>query len=161
MFKFFSSIYIKKMALLSSVAIFLIILDRFLKVWATYVWSITPLELSSWFSLDYSLNDSLAFSLPANKYFIITVIILLLFVLTATFLKDFKNKNSQAVLWFSIILGASSNLIDRLLYGAVIDYLSLAWFTTFNLADCLIVVSVAILLLQEFFPRASQLDAYR
>lgn len=153
MFKFFSSTYIKKMALLSSVAIFLIILDRFLKVWATYVWSTTPLELSSWFSLDYSLNDSLAFSLPANKYFILIVIVLLLFVLTATFLKDFKNKNLQAVLWFTIILGASSNLIDRLLYGSVIDYLSLAWFTTFNLADCLIVVSVMILLLQEFFPK--------
>lgn len=147
---FFSSIYTKKMALLSSVAIFLIILDRLLKVWAKLIWSINPINLNSWLHLNYTLNSSLAFSLPANKYFILTVIVLLLLILTAICLKKWQRQESQAVLWLAIILGASSNLVDRLLYGAVIDYLNISWFTTFNLADCLITLGVATLLLQEF-----------
>lgn len=141
------------MALFSLVAIFLIILDRYLKVLARLFWSDQAQELTKWFHLNYSLNNALAFSLPANKYFILIITILLLLILTALYLKKLRDRNPEALWWFIIILGATSNLIDRLFYGGVIDYLNVVWFTTFNLADCLITVGVGVLLLQEFFPK--------
>ena len=138
------------MALLSSVAIFFIILDRYLKVLAKLVWVNNPIKFTSWFNLNYLPNSSLAFSLPANQAFILTVIILLLLILTFVYLKKLHQQNLEAIWWLIIILGAISNLVDRLLYGAVIDYLEIVWFTAFNLADCLITLGVIGLLLKEF-----------
>lgn len=150
MFSFGSAIYLKKMALLSSVAIFFIILDRYLKVLAKLVWVNNPVKLTSWFNLNYLPNSSLAFSLPANQYFILAMITLLLLILTFVYLKKLRQQKLEAIWWLMIILGAISNLVDRLLYGAVIDYLEIIWFTAFNLADCLITVGVIALLWQEF-----------
>jgi signal peptidase II len=148
-----SSIYTKKMALFSLAAIFLIILDRVFKVWSKLVWSAKPQELTSWFHLTYSPNSSLAFSLPANQYFILAVVIALFLIITAVGLNKLRRQDYQAIWWLLIVLGAASNLLDRLLYGAVIDYLSVPWLTTFNLADGLITVGVAALVLQELLPK--------
>ncbi len=35
--------------------------------------------------------------------------------------------------------GALGNLIDRVMYGSVVDFISVGWFPVFNLADCGIV----------------------
>ena len=42
-----------------------------------------------------------------------------------------------------VIAGALSNLCDRMVYGYVIDYLDLRYFTVFNLADTMIVGGAA------------------
>ena len=59
----------------------------------------------------------------------------------------FVGRQSIAVCLFAIIMGAASNLFDRLKYGYVIDYLDLKYFTVFNLADAMIIFGVAILLI--------------
>ena len=57
----------------------------------------------------------------------------------------------------SLILGgAIGNLIDRLRFGFVIDFLDFHWkevyhWPAFNVADSAIVVGVSILLIQSFF----------
>lgn len=38
--------------------------------------------------------------------------------------------------------GVIGNLIDRIVYGAVVDFFNLGWFPVFNVADSLIVISV-------------------
>lgn len=48
-----------------------------------------------------------------------------------------------------IVAGAASNLVDRLRWGQVVDYLDVPWFTVFNLADVLITTGVALLVLRE------------
>ena len=48
-----------------------------------------------------------------------------------------------------IILGAFSNLLDRLLFGYVIDYLNLHFWPVFNLADVMVVVGVALYIVFE------------
>jgi signal peptidase II len=40
--------------------------------------------------------------------------------------------------------GATSNLLDRIRRGAVIDFIALAWWPAFNLADVAIVVGVVV-----------------
>jgi signal peptidase II len=44
--------------------------------------------------------------------------------------------------------GALGNLIDRIRFGAVIDFVDVPWWPTFNLADVAIVAGVALVLLQ-------------
>ena len=55
-----------------------------------------------------------------------------------------------------LIGGAIGNSIDRLLYGAVVDFVSLHWngfyWYVFNLADVWIVAGVAVLLYESLIP---------
>ncbi|RAH99503.1 signal peptidase II [Acuticoccus sediminis] len=57
-----------------------------------------------------------------------------------------------------ILGGAVGNLVDRVIYGAVVDYVHLHWGTwswyIFNVADAAIVVGVALLLIESLFRRA-------
>lgn len=63
----------------------------------------------------------------------------------------------------AVLGGAIGNLTDRIVYGEVIDFLDFrllggyVW-PTFNLADCWIVVGVAILMLEMFFDGGSEAD---
>lgn len=56
-----------------------------------------------------------------------------------------------------IIGGALGNLIDRLLFGHVIDFIDLYYgrwhWPAFNIADSAIVIGVAMILLETLFPR--------
>ncbi|UOM36940.1 signal peptidase II [Acuticoccus sp. I52.16.1] len=57
-----------------------------------------------------------------------------------------------------ILGGAVGNLIDRVVYGAVVDFVHLHWgdwsWYIFNIADAAIVVGVAVLILESLVPRA-------
>ena len=46
-----------------------------------------------------------------------------------------------------IAAGAASNFFDRIRYGAVIDYIDVRWFTVLNIADIMISVGAALLVL--------------
>lgn len=59
-----------------------------------------------------------------------------------------KQRLIEASAFFLILTGAMSNLYDRLLYGFVIDYIDLKYFTVFNIADVMICGGVTWLLLQ-------------
>ncbi len=52
--------------------------------------------------------------------------------------------------WALIVIGAVSNVVDRLLYGGVVDFINLKLWPVFNLADCTIVIGVIWLLVREF-----------
>ena len=52
----------------------------------------------------------------------------------------------------SLLLGgALGNFLDRLAGGGVVDYLYVAWFSTFNLADVFVSVGVGLLILGTLF----------
>lgn len=59
--------------------------------------------------------------------------------------------------------GALGNLIDRLHYGAVIDFVDMgigAWrFYTYNVADAAISTSLVLLIAMALFPRLGELAA--
>jgi signal peptidase II len=61
----------------------------------------------------------------------------------------------QAVALTLILGGATGNLLDRLIYGHVVDFMDLyisSWhFWTFNIADAAISVGAAVLILEAFF----------
>jgi signal peptidase II len=76
---------------------------------------------------------------------------LLLLVLTAAILPAvvalaWHDRTLPAPLWaLGLVLGgAAGNLYDRVVFGAVRDFLDLGWWPVFNLADSAIVVGVLV-----------------
>ena len=94
-------------------------------------------------------NFGLAFSLPVPARIMGLVIGLILIALLTLLVKNFKNK-SLVVFLSLIIIGALSNVIDRIVYGYVVDYINVFVWPVFNLADVLIVVGVASWLVLEW-----------
>jgi signal peptidase II len=135
---------IRNTALIS--AVFLIIIDRFLKSLAQIYWQENPQEISSFLHLGFFKNQFIAFSLDTiiNPLFIIFPI--LIFLLTYFFYTLKKQRLYEATGLILIIAGAMSNLYDRLLYGYVIDYIDLRYFTVFNVADMMICGGVIFIL---------------
>lgn len=82
---------------------------------------------------------------------------LLAIVLLLIFLRRIEPRDGLAATAIGGVLGgAIGNLMDRLRYGEVVDFLDFrliggyVW-PTFNMADCWIVVGVALLMFQMFF----------
>ncbi len=97
--------------------------------------------------LKLATNSGIAFGLGLNYYLIVSLYLIIVPVLLAMLLKQYKQKNDLNILGLTfIITGSISNLIDRLFFGAVIDYIDLKYYTVFNLADVMIVSGVLIII---------------
>lgn len=102
------------------------------------------------FSFTFFKNEYLAFSLPAGVNLIIIVSIIVLAGLFIILFREFKNKNTEMIALISlIIMGALSNLQDRVALGFVIDYFYLYPISYFNLADTMIGVGVVALIISK------------
>lgn len=136
------------MTAIYSAAIFFIGLDRFLKVFA-FTNQVNEVNLlGEILKFSYKANYYIAFSLPFYGYWLNLTIALIIACLIFFMVKKWRyGERAQASGLLAVILGASSNLFDRLRYGYVIDYLDLKYFTVFNLADVAITVGVILLLL--------------
>ena len=136
--------YNKNMAFYILLAMFFVILDRFFKFLAVNGYVGNPFRIfGDFFQFNFAPNYNIAFSLPITGVFlnflIISIIIILLYELLFS---EIKNEWLKATLLTFIIFGAISNVLDRLRYGFVIDYLDLKYFTVFNIADIMIVGGV-------------------
>ena len=100
--------------------------------------------------LRLATNPDLAFSLPFPPVLILALsgaaVVLFIWFLVATIV---RRSLVPTLALECIVAGAASNLMDRLRWGLVVDYLDVPWFTVFNLADVLITAGVALLVLRE------------
>ena len=106
------------------------------------------------FNLTYIRNTGAAFGILAGSAAAFRLPFLLLFSLLAIgfifmMLRRLPDREIGLITALSFILGgAVGNLIDRVLYGEVIDFLDFYWSTyhwpAFNLADSFITVGVGI-----------------
>jgi len=110
------------------------------------------LQIAGYFfyrSGNFYLNDKFIFGLAGGNTVAITVSALFLIIIY--FLIRNKNifnshsepavrraKNSMIYYWL-LLVGVFSNIIERIFYGGVIDYINLPIIPTFNLADLLII----------------------
>ncbi len=100
-------------------------------------------QTSKYFSNEKVCNPKIAWGIPiapAIFYFIWTTIIAVLILI---FLKT--KKYYQKIFLIFIFTGALSNMIDRIRFGCVVDYIDLKIFPIFNLADTYITVGILIL----------------
>jgi len=54
-------------------------------------------------------------------------------------------KKAFAVWAIFIIAGSTSNIIDRLIYGGVVDYLNILKLISFNISDLVIILGISAL----------------
>jgi len=142
----------KKIVLLVSLSFDLFILESLIKY---YFLNKVPKEgfylFDKFLQIIYTPNQNIAFSLPLPQILTIVIVIIILIALSYIWWKSFLKQNLWVLTASSlIILGALSNLIDRLLFGYVIDYINIFIWPVFNLADMMIVSGIVIYILSEF-----------
>ena len=119
------------------------------------------IELAPFFQLTYLRNQGAAFSFLSGAggwqrwFFIILAVIAGAFI-TRWLRKLDPRRHREAIAWALVLGGALGNLIDRILYGYVIDFLDVYYgdwhWPAFNVADSAITLGVILLLLDSFKP---------
>ncbi len=108
--------------------------------------------IPNFFRLTYVENSGAAFSILRGKQ--LFLIILSIIVIDFIIYYIYKDKlNKYKVVYYSLLLGGIfGNLIDRIIYNKVIDYLDFKIFNfnapIFNLADTFIFFGVVLILLE-------------
>ena len=121
------------------------------------------------FSITYVRNTGAAFGLfhraPTwfRDPFFVVVPILALVVISTLLMSVPQAKKLPQVGLSLIFSGAIGNLIDRVRFGYVVDFLDVFWrehhWPAFNVADSCIVVGVGIVLILSFFEEKHQKEA--
>ncbi len=114
------------------------------------------------FNIILAFNYGTSFGLLSPKtiygaYCLIAISVLLIFILLIAFFK-FRN-NIEKILLSILIGGATANLIDRIVHGAVIDFIDVYYknwhWPTFNIADIAITCSATCLILYNLFKKSN------
>lgn len=116
------------------------LLDRLSKEWARHVLSPRG-DMPLWpgmVGFRYAQNTGMAFSLGSGGGWMIALLGAALVVLVGAMIiwgKDFPSLTRRALLL--VLAGGMGNLIDRVAYGFVVDFISLEFirFAVFNVAD--------------------------
>ena len=101
-------------------------------------------------SITLVTNTGAAFSLfSSNTLFLIILSFIVIGIIYFFFIKDQKLSNFMQITYGILLGGIIGNLIDRIIYGYVIDYLNFSFinFPVFNFADICIVISIIILII--------------
>lgn len=131
--------------------------DRLVKMLFEGYYRTTEFKLvGDWFKLKLTYNSGIAFGLPVNSWLIIGFTLIIVVALISVAIKSYRQDGlGLFTAWVFLLVGAISNLTDRLHYGMVIDYLDLKYFTVFNLADIAITISIAYLLFKLTFKKST------
>lgn len=109
-----------------------------------------PYKITEFFRLTLVHNDGIAFSLKLKKELILILTAVMLVGLLFLFFQKYASK-TKAIALALILGGALGNFLDRIIWGAVTDFVSVFSFPVFNFADAFITVGLAIWLFEEVF----------
>jgi signal peptidase II len=100
------------------------------------------------FSLTRVRNEGIAFGLFPGRQAAVAILTVVALCAIAIALAGLVNRNATVAAGAGLLVGGSlGNLIDRLMHGAVTDFLDPARWPAFNLADCGIVTGAALIVL--------------
>lgn len=146
------------LAILASI----LVADQVTKFWITSHFSLYDAQvvIPGFFNLVYVTNKGAAFSMfasvesPLRHYFFVSINIIAFLGLSIAAFKMRRNHRFYTISFALIAAGALGNVIDRIRYGAVIDFLdfyfgSYHW-PAFNVADSSICVGVVILFIINY-----------
>lgn len=126
----------------------LFIIDRITKYISLNTLSERRVYFFDFIGLEHQLNNGIAFSIKIPLFIILSTTFLIIFFLIYNVLQKIQcREHSKVFLFLLIIIGAMSNLIDRFLYGGVIDFIKIWIFPVFNLADAYITISIILYIL--------------
>ena len=130
-----------------SIALLIFVVDRISKLLILYV--STPIDLKL-FSLTQVMNKGTIFGLGKSASLLLTLFTAA--VILYLILQYRKYPKLQLPLGL-VLGGALGNFVDRLWYGAVIDFIDIHFWPVFNIADAAITVAVVLLLIKESVKR--------
>jgi len=145
----------KKLILIITLIILLVIIDQTMKIVSINIWQNQDISLG-FLNLTYSKNTGIALGIAKNNIFgIITTEVIVIGILISFLVKQFRNVDIKTGIFMSMILaGGISNLIDRIFYGGVVDYLNITklikTFPIFNIADCIIIIGLILFTICTF-----------
>jgi signal peptidase II len=97
-----------------------------------------------WISFHEVTNTGISFGLLQGMTLVMILVSIVFLFLIWYYRKEFKG--CYLCLMF-LTVGTLGNLIDRVFYGYVVDFVDLGWFPVFNVSDALITIGVAGLIL--------------
>lgn len=137
----------------------LIVVDQVVKHWMLALVFDPPriLELTGFFNLVPVWNSGVSFGLfgdsSASRWILVGLALVIVVVLLV-----WLTRAGTGIVAFALVLvvgGALSNVLDRVVYGAVIDFVDIHAFgfhwPAFNIADMSIVIGTALLLYDGLF----------
>jgi signal peptidase II len=134
-------------ALLYGLLCLLIITDQMIKY-----------AIVNYVHIAYFCNTGIAFGINVHQtFFIILWIIIVGCVVYHWWLKRSRSFFQQ-IPFVLILSGGIGNIIDRVIYGCVIDYIPFAMFSTFNFADALISFGAFLWIRQLFRMKNKNID---
>ena len=106
--------------------------------------------INNFFYLTYVKNTGAAWSILSGRKIFLIIFSLIVIISIIYYIIKRKDYNKLELIGYSVVLsGAIGNLIDRIIYGYVIDYLDFYIFNydypIFNIADILIVIGIIII----------------
>ncbi len=148
-----------------ALALAVVVLDQATKAWvlATFELHETVPVIPGWFHLTYIRNPGAAFGLFSGhaeafrRPFFLVVTAVALAAILAILWRAPRGRPWLLTALGLVFGGAVGNLIDRVRWGEVVDFLDVFWKThhwpAFNVADSAITVGMGVLILEELFGR--------
>ena len=137
-----------------------LVVDQITKHWVAGSFDYREtLAVLPFFNLTYVHNPGAAFSFLADqggwqRWFFTAIASIASIVFIVWMAKTPKNQKMLSIAFALILSGALGNLIDRVLFGYVIDFLDFHWagyhFAAFNVADSVIFIGAALMILDSF-----------
>lgn len=140
--------------------LFLFFIDRIAKSFIFINKDFSFSFANGYFGLDYMENTGIAFGMPFNFWLLIFFYIVIIIALLYLAIKKVsEGEFAYFASLFFIIIGAFSNLLDRIRFGHVIDYLYLKNFSVFNLADAMITLGAVSFILLNYIKQRKKKNA--
>lgn len=131
-----------------------VVLDQAIKKMVVLLLSASLLYFNDFIGLEIYKNYGIAFGLPVNASVFYIIFILFLLWLASGKLLNFREMEKKEILAVMLILsGALGNLIDRIRFGYIIDYMNFGDIVVFNLADIFIAAGIIMLVIINFFKK--------
>ncbi len=134
----------RRLSVVGAVAAVVVITDQVTKTWAVHRLQHGPVHLVWKLDLELEFNSGSAFSLARGWAPILAAVTVVVVVLLLASVRRVRS-DLLAVSIGLVVGGALGNLADRVLrshHGAVVDFIALHFWPTFNVADTAIVVGV-------------------
>lgn len=111
--------------------------------------------IKDFFYITYAENTGAAFSILKGQRWFFVIMALIVCVVITFYIIKYKPKKLEKISLQLILAGAIGNVIDRLVYGYVIDFFDFYIFgydfPVFNIADSCITIGAVLLIISELF----------
>lgn len=145
-------------------ALFIIVLDQLSKWYVLdilEIWKNSPINIASFFNLVMVWNHGISFGMLSHHRlpWVLIALALVIIVVLVRWLTRVKHRISALAIGL-VIGGAIGNVIDRIRFGAVFDFLDFHAFAfhwpAFNVADSAIFIGVVVLCFESMIQPAKK-----